>query len=580
MAGLIPLAPWYVNGLLSLVCLLILPGLVLVQFFKIGDFPLRWLVVVLSSLTANHAFVTMVATFGGQPLNAYRFAVVVLAMLTIILLRFRGEFRSSAVQSSDIRWMVIGAVALGFAYFNLWKAGVPRVFGAGDVSSSWNAWTLVWANGTFPSSSYGYPQFVPTIWALPYIFTGSSEHYFAFYIYVFLITVPLLLNSAILGRGGWQYPVAQGMVFVWFVAEIQEGWLRATLQNAFPDWIAAIFIFCGCVLFLTRDRAADEETDWREICSLGFVTIAAATKPIAGLVAAFMFLEICREALLARRGNYSTRIAACAVVLAIFALSYWLNYIHLSVRSLPNYPVADLSERLSRALHLFNSNFSIVFRLLVAAGLGLSLWRARWLIVPLFVGLWLWADTASYDLRNALGLLLIAAFIPVYVLIEWWRSRAVRKPDLPSQRPVSDPAAASIATVLLMIATLPIAHPHATIAVRYGEDQMREGAGEKINGRLLALMRQHCTVFSGDAYPFHISALKPYLSQLVYFPFSTPMKDDIKSAMLARTGCFAVLFPPAQTHLSNREFFAGLTDREMGRTSVTDGEDLIEYGAP
>jgi hypothetical protein len=38
MSGLIPLAPWYVNGLLSLFCLFILPGLVLVQFFKIENF--------------------------------------------------------------------------------------------------------------------------------------------------------------------------------------------------------------------------------------------------------------------------------------------------------------------------------------------------------------------------------------------------------------------------------------------------------------------------------------------------------------------------------------------------------------
>jgi hypothetical protein len=267
-------------------------------------------------------------------------------------------------------------------------------------------------------------------------------------------------------------------------------------------------------------------------------------------------------------------------VLAIFALSYWSNYIHLSARTLPNYPVADLSERLSRALHLFNSNFSIVFRIVVVAGLFLSLWRAPWLVVPLFAGTWVWADTASYDLRNVLGLLLVAAFIPVQATLERWSfaEKGVAVDQSPG-RPVLDIVAASVASVLLALATLPIARPDAEIAARFSKDQLREGAGEEINAKLLTLLGRNCTVFSGDAYPFHITAFKPYLGRLVYFQFSLPVRDDIRAAILARTGCFAVLFPPAQTDPSYRELFAGLTSREVGRTSVIDGEDLIEYRA-
>jgi uncharacterized membrane protein len=78
---------------------------------------------------------------------------------------------------------------VALAYFNVWKHGVPNVFDGGDVSINWNGWALIWSQGLFPTASYGYPQFVPTLWAVTYIFMGSSEHYFAFYIYIGLITI-------------------------------------------------------------------------------------------------------------------------------------------------------------------------------------------------------------------------------------------------------------------------------------------------------------------------------------------------------------------------------------------------------
>ncbi|MFX4740582.1 hypothetical protein ABTB44_20670, partial [Acinetobacter baumannii] len=65
---------------------------------------------------------------------------------------------------------------------------------------SWNAWATTWAEGNFPVGSYGYPQLIPTLWAVTYIFTGSPEQYFAFYIYLGLITIPILLNAVVLGR--------------------------------------------------------------------------------------------------------------------------------------------------------------------------------------------------------------------------------------------------------------------------------------------------------------------------------------------------------------------------------------------
>ena len=125
---------------------------------------------------------------------------------------------------------------LGLTYFNVWKHGVPNIFQGGDVSVSWNVWALIWAQGLFPIASYGYPQLVPTTWATTYIFIGSTEQYFAYYSYIVLIIVPIALTTAILARVSWRYSASLVLAFVWFVAEIQEPWLRSTLKEGFPDW--------------------------------------------------------------------------------------------------------------------------------------------------------------------------------------------------------------------------------------------------------------------------------------------------------------------------------------------------------
>src|SRR5882724_6797482 len=224
MTGLIAFAPWYVNGVLALFCVFALPGLVLAKAVLMDNFPLRWLIIFLASLATNHFLVTAIALFQLDPVNSYR-AAIILATAALAF-SFRRSLRSIKIELIDVGWFSLSIVVLGFAYFNIWKHGVPHVFEGGDVSASWNAWARIWAEGRFPISSYGYPQFVPTIWAVTYVFTGSAEEYFAFYIYLLLIIAPLVLNAMNLGRISWWYPLLQGTVFVWFVAEIQENWLR------------------------------------------------------------------------------------------------------------------------------------------------------------------------------------------------------------------------------------------------------------------------------------------------------------------------------------------------------------------
>jgi hypothetical protein len=449
--------------------------------------------------------------------------------------------------------MLAALVVVSIAYINIWKHGVPGIFEGSDVSVSWNVWALIWSEGQVPLRSYGYPQLVPTIWAVAYIFTGSTEQYFAFYIYIALIIVPVVLNAMVLGRIGWWQPLASGFVFLWFVAEIREPWLRSTLEGGWPDWIAAFFAFCGTVLFVAGapdNGRPDRAQIVTALLALWLGLLAAATKPMYGLVAIAILSGICANAARHLPGAERRRMIVAAVgLLSLFVVTYLVVYLQLIERSMPHYPVSDPVERFSRAYRLLVSNFTLPFRLLALTGLVLSpfLPRVRWLTVPLLAGLLLWANTASYDVRNILGLLMICAFIPVYAL-----ARRLAAPLAASGEPhwrIPDGVVAIVLAMLCLGLTFPLARDDDTLRRRFATEQMNAGLGPEINGNVERLLRRGCTVLSDDVYIKTISAFRPFLQQMLFFHAAEPT-DLLTRQLEESTGCMGILYPPGRTHPS------------------------------
>ena len=443
MAGLVSFAPIYLNGLLALLCAFVLPGLVLAGAFRIDNLPQRWFVVFLSSLAANHLFMTLIGACHLDPLQSYRAAIAVLiGILIVATIGHRNgtvpqlDRGGSMVLLSDICWLLLSSVLLCITYVNVWKYGVPNVFESGDLTASWNPWSLTWARGSIPATAYGYPQFVPTIWAITYVFTGSDVQYFAFCTYIVLIIAPIVLNAMNLGRQSWWQPLVPGLVFIWFIAEIRDPWLRATLPQGSPDWIAAIFAFSGVVLFVANapEGRFDRDKIVNALIALCLLSIAAASKPLYGVFTIAVLIGVCTDAVKYLPPMARNRLTVAAVgLVSAFAAAYAVYYAHLAVRGMPNHPVAELADRLSGALQLLDRTFTLPFRLLVLAGLALApfLPRIRWVALPLLVGFGVWASTASYDLRNLLGFLLISAFVPLYALA---RGYAAKRPDLAWRR--------------------------------------------------------------------------------------------------------------------------------------------------
>jgi hypothetical protein len=581
--GFIGFAPVYLNGLLAIFFVFVLPGLVLVRGFDIPNFPQRWLAVFLASLTTNHFLVTLIAAFHLDPLLTYRAVTVALIAALFFMIARKGAAARTPVQQgasvlllSNVKWLVGSLAVLGFTYFNIWKHGVPNIFQGGDVSVSWNAWSLIWSHGSFPTASYGYPQFVPTTWAATYIFTGSTEQYFAYYTYIVLIILPIVLCMAVLGRPNWRYAVSLLFVFAWLVAEVQEPWLRSTLEEGFPDWVAAIFAFCGTVLFVVNAPKGrlDREKAVTALLSLCLVSIAAATKPIYGLFTIAILIAICTDAAKhLQRAERNRFIIAAVGLVALFVTAYAINYSHLAVRSMPYYPVTELSERLSRAAKLLNSNFTLPLRILLFAGLALSpfLPRIRWLALPLGAGFWLWANTASYDLRNLLGLLLISAFIPLYAVAR----RFVTTQVAPSERRwrVRDGAVAAGVAVLCVVLTLPLALSDEKLKQRFADEQLSKGLGIELNRPIGELLARGCTIYSADGYIHTVSVFQPYRQQMQFFHFTEPLTDLLAKQINESTGCTSIMYPPGRTHPSILSFI-GATTEARGYTKVAESNGM------
>lgn len=568
MTGLVPFFPIYLNGVLALFFVFVLPGWVLVRGLDIPNFPLRWLAVFLGSMTASHLLVTLVATLQLEPLQAFRVVTAVLLAIPAILVlrpvltrRTAARPGGSIMQLSDAIWLLVGTVVLGLTYFNVWKNGVPNIFPGGDVAVSWNPWALIWSKGSFPTGAYGYPQFVPTIWAITYIFTGSVEQYFAYYTYIVFILVPLILCTAILGRRSWRYAGTLLLVFAWFVAEIRQPWLRATLQEGFPDWVAAISGYCGIALFIVNrpGERLDRDKIVIALASLCLVSISAMTKPLNGLFTIAILIATCTDA--ARHLDAARRnrlIFGAIALVAAFAAAYAVYYSHLGSRSMPNYPVALLSDRLARAGGQLNSNFTIPFRILLFAGLVLSpfLPRVRWLALPLVTILAVWANTASYDLRNLLCALLVAAFIPLHALAQHLAA-PIRSGE--RQWRIADGPVAIILAMLCVLITLPLALSDGKLKQRFADEQMRRGLGIELNRPIGELLARGCTIFSADAYIYTVAAFQPYRQQIAFFHFAEPATEALKKSLDDATGCVGIVYLPDRSHPSIRALIESIS---------------------
>ena len=198
-------------------------------------------------------------------------------------------------------------------------------------------------------------------------------------------------------------------------------------------------------------------------------------------------------------------------------------------------------------------------------------WHCRWRSA-----FWLWANTASYDVRNVLGLLLISAFIPALCA---GRARSCQKGDIPD-RPrwsVPDGAIAIGLAVLCVGLTLPLAQ---------GDKDAEAAICGRTAPRRLAGLK---SIGTWKSCSFGAAPSSARTSTSARFRPSADSKPDESLPLLRTvwmpcgvrqfsesTGCTSILYQPRSTHPSVLSFVVAYADaRGLKKLAEGNGFELL-----
>ena len=190
----------------------------------------------------------------------------------------------------------------------------------------------------------------------------------------------------------------------------------------------------------------------------------------------------------------------------------------------------------------------------------------------------MWANTASYDLRNLLGLLLISAFIPVHAAMRAFMTATRVFPGEARWR-VADGAVAIGLALLSVGLTLPLAKGDAELKQRFASDQLRRGLGLELNQDIEQLLVRGCTVFSADGHINTIAALAPYRDQMRFFFFTEPLTELLKAQFEESKGCTGICYPPDRTHPSILSYIHAIAEAR-GLRKVTETNGMVLLSSP
>jgi hypothetical protein len=155
--------------LLSLLQLLVLPGLLLHRLLGLRLRGLEWAVgIAVLSLIGN--YVLMHGLMVAPLLGTVHLPWIVAAEAVALGIAYRDRLRDTV----RVPLLGLGLTLVGLALLAwLVSPDLPSVFTSNDAVRSWNRWALSWAADEAPQRTVMYPQLVPTLYVVVYLLTGD-----------------------------------------------------------------------------------------------------------------------------------------------------------------------------------------------------------------------------------------------------------------------------------------------------------------------------------------------------------------------------------------------------------------------
>ena len=476
-------------GVLSVLQLILIPGLLLIRLFPGKRSLIQGAAYVfMLSLLANYAGIFLLVAVGLY-LRSVVLAVFLVEAAACLWL-YRGELlkphggwekkaRDSVSQSlkSFSEWVskdfwsaglfiVFGTIALIAILWVLWVwvSNFNTVFQNWDAYASWDRWAVRWAENQFPGDTWEYPQLIPVSFSVTYKFIGTTAVKFFSKSIMPLFTLFIGLMLFDLGRKYRSYGYMLGAGFAVYTIHY---FLGGYIADGYVDIPVACFSLMS-VYTLLLARALKDPGEIKTTLLLGSLATAAAgvTKQTGLYVMAFYPVLAYLWVLRGRKG-FGWRESAVLLLrhflLALALVLPWYAFAEYHIlyggnTSNIQYVITDiyggqtLPQRFSAALaslgpYAYVFAFALV-SLLVLDGVFREI--VVFLIFPFAI---LWAFFLSYEERNlAVAFPLLA--MSVGVGVEAWVARL--RATLGKPKPLRVPALSFVllGLVLLGAATL------------------------------------------------------------------------------------------------------------------------------
>jgi hypothetical protein len=421
----------FLVGVLSILQMLVLPGLLVVRYLSAPMTHLhRLLVVVVLSFIINFWLVLVLTLCGAYNTSMVR-SVMGLEVLGLfwayrawfaehVSFKACGSFwlvlhQSLTQKSEPVRWYYrlvfwLGVFTLGY-FVLIWLQSLGWTFSPWDPAVSWNPWALQWAQGHLPEFTYHYPQLLPANWSISYVLLGSLDGTLQAEAFPHAVMgcfpLVMLLSLVVLYQhtrqsGYWLALTLTGAT-LWLL-------MRAYFNLGYADIAAASLAFFALTqLVLAGEKLSTASTYlW-----LGTVAVAAAalTKQVA-LILAVLYPIL--SWLIAWRHQQDTRRAIMLVllqwlvlivlVLPWYGIAQWMihagmNGSEIHYVSHTIYRHTGWQERLLLGWHFASGWYWLMFVVLVVLGWQVKSWRAIfwWIGVPTTL---IWLTWFDYDSRN------------------------------------------------------------------------------------------------------------------------------------------------------------------------------------
>ena len=286
----------------------------------------------------------------------------------------------------------------------------PGVLEGWDAVVSWNRWARDWTHGDWPYLTWGYPQLVPVLWSVLYVWQQSTEIEFFVRILMGLFPLGLVLVflAAFVHWRRWSLLLAGAAT-----TGLLLGPYRAVLDTGYVDVpVTFATLLTGHWMMLAQQ---DVERRSRWLFYAAVATALAMLTKQSGILALGLFVWGCW------RCNFPSLVwrRPLLLLMALTVLWYVLTALYESGDSVITYVTGDiygnetLPQRVERALTQTlpqllrigeNQTRNSIISILGTAGLLLALRDrdGRFCAVVGFGYVLVWAAFFSYDGRNLL----------------------------------------------------------------------------------------------------------------------------------------------------------------------------------